>query len=182
MENTTPKKRGRPFKNKISEEAKNFNIANGFREDSKFGEKHLEKYPETKKEYFAKMNGFSISDPILGFFNEEKGDLDISKEKQIELAKGLYKHPIFFIFTMNGQVTKVTTDNVLTSLKELSKSIIPTSIKTASIFHYELNGKVYHRILRVGPMRMLLGNDQRKLMMAKIINSTLGLFGEDLYK
>lgn len=104
----------------------------------------------------------------------------IIKKKEPELIK--MPEIIFFTFTMNGETTKTTVTNILQSLKDISKSIQPTTVKTVSIFHYELNNNIYHRILRVMPMKMLLGNNNRKLAMAKVINNTLGLSGEELYK
>jgi hypothetical protein len=113
-----------------------FNEINGLQPDSKFGEQHFKKYPET----------------------------------------------IVLTFTMNGATVTSTVENVLESLRELAKSIEPQKIKTASIFHYEHDGKVFHRILKVLQMKMLVGNDMRRIMVAKVINNTLGLSGENLYK
>lgn len=45
----------------------------------------------THKELFAQANGFEIDDPIMSAWNEEKRDLDISKEWRKKLAKGYKK-------------------------------------------------------------------------------------------
>lgn len=42
---------------------------------------------------FAEANGIDINDPIMQYYKD--GDLDISKELRIQLAKGLYKKEIF---------------------------------------------------------------------------------------
>lgn len=106
----------------------------------------------------------------------------IDENNVIEFLSNIEKklNPITFILQVNGETTITSPTNVLQSLREIS--IPPTSIKTMSVFHFELNGKVYHRVLKIQQMKMLLGNNMRKIMTAKVINTTLGLSGEDLYK
>lgn len=134
---------------------------------------------KSKKETFAITNGLAVDDPILDKFNEETGEIELTEQQKIILAKGLYK-PISFTLQVNGQTTVIQTSNVLKVLKEID--IVPTTIKTVSVLHFEFKGNVYHRIFRVQQMKMLLGNESRKIMVAKVINMTLGLQGEELYK
>lgn len=89
--------------------------------------------------------------------------------------------PITMSLKLNGEVTEVGIDNVFHSLRSLKDQIDPQKIKTVTIFSFSKDDKTYRRILRVGMMKMLLANDIRKMMMAKVVNITLGLTGEHLY-
>lgn len=103
---------------------------------------------------------------------------------EVKLTKATDAKPknISFSFTLNGVTTSVMVRSVLEALKELSASISPRAIKTMGVFHVQYEDRIYHRILKVQPMKMLLGNESRRLMVAKTINNNLGITGEDLYK
>ncbi len=86
---------------------------------------------------------------------------------------------ISFTLQFNGKTVTTYTDNVLKSLREVD--IVPTSLKTMTILTFKKDEKVYRRFLKVSFMKMLLANDMKKKMVAKVINTSLGLSGEHLY-
>ncbi len=97
--------------------------------------------------------------------------IDIQFPTQADVIR-MY-NPIVFILQVNGNTIHTQVANVLKALKEIK--IVPNTIKTVSVLHFEYQGKTYHRIFRVMQMKMLLGSEARKIMVAKIINLTLGL-------
>ncbi len=102
----------------------------------------------------------------------------IIKEIDIALEK-LEVKPITVILKLNGQVIEIKTDNVLATLRELPAR--PDFLKTIASLIVQYQGRTFNRVFRIPMFRMLLQNDSRKLMQAKIINQTLGITGENLY-
>jgi hypothetical protein len=101
-------------------------------------------------------------------------------DKQVDVAlEKLEDKPISLILKLNGQVVEIKTDNVLYTLRELPAR--PDFLKSMVYIEVKYQGRTFFRVFKVPMFRMLLQNSGRQLMLAKVINQTLGITGENLY-
>lgn len=121
---------------------------------------------------------YKLSQQITG----EPFPVDAKNIKEILNDIRANLEPITLTLKVNGETKIYHSDNVLILLRQLKDEFIPQEIKTMAQFTFEMEGKTFMRFLRVPFMKLLLGNDMRKKMMAKIINLTFGLEGEYLYQ
>ncbi len=93
------------------------------------------------------------------------------KEKSIDVIER--EKNITFSIKVAGQDQLFETDDVLTSLRALSFDV--NKIKTMTVFEITYKGKTYTKFLKIPHMKMILMNDMRKQIFAKIINQSLGI-------